>query len=266
MMSLKTGYRAKRSLGQHFLRDENIARKIVDSCNFQPHDCVVEIGAGEGVLTRLLAPRVGHLTAVEIDGQLASYLRESFHADTRVDIVQADILAVDFSDYRCGEQRIRILGNVPYNISSQIIFHALEQSPVIADMTLMLQKEVAQRVVAAPCSKEYGLLSIHSQVYAEVKLLFTISPQVFRPRPKVDSAMVRWDFSRGIRYHLEDRAFFRQFLKTAFSQRRKMLRNSLKPLLQGQSLAGIELTRRPEELTIDELIMLCNRIKGDREQ
>ncbi|MCR4440209.1 MAG: 16S rRNA (adenine(1518)-N(6)/adenine(1519)-N(6))-dimethyltransferase RsmA [bacterium] len=258
-----TGLRPKRSLGQHFLVDRNVAGKIVRAFAPQPTDTVVEIGPGQGALTELLAGEVRRLIAVELDRVLAAELAARLRGVAGVEVVEADFLTVDLAALAPPGGRVRLLGNIPYNISGPLIFRVLEQVGAVQDMMLMLQKEVARRVVARPGSKQYGPLAVHSQLVADVHFLFEVSPQVFRPRPKVDSAIVRWAFLASPRFQVEDRSFFVQFVRTAFGQRRKVLRNALARTCDKALLDALHeplFARRAEQLTLAELVQLSNRL------
>ncbi|MDZ7294284.1 MAG: 16S rRNA (adenine(1518)-N(6)/adenine(1519)-N(6))-dimethyltransferase RsmA [candidate division KSB1 bacterium] len=260
-MQFKTVPRPKRSLGQHFLVDPNVARKIVHAFAPQPQDVVVEIGPGQGALTALLAGNVRQLFAVELDRTLAAALADRFAGMPGVQVMEADFLSVELAALAPPQARLRVIGNIPYNISAPIIFRVLDQAAVVEDMLLMLQKEVALRVVAGPGSKQYGPLAVHSQLLADVRLLFDVSPHVFRPRPKVDSAIVRWRFLAQPRFAVEDRALFARFVRAAFGQRRKVLRNALGRLCERSFLAGLNeplLALRAEQVGVGELVRLYN--------
>jgi len=259
--------RPKRSLGQNFLVDKNIALKIVDALSLAQDDIVIEIGPGRGILTRYLAERVETLYAVELDGKLAEALKSEYSGEPSVQIITENFLNFDLNKLGSVDKKIRLVGNVPYNISSQIVFKALQNAELICDMTLMLQKEVAQRVVAGPRSKAYGILAIQSQIYAEPQILFHVSPTVFRPRPKVESSVVKWDFYETEKYILADPKYFTRFLKAVFSQRRKILKNSLKQLITDFPeglITSYDLNRRPEELSVSELVELGNQLFRSR--
>lgn len=258
-------FRPKKSLGQNFLVDENIARKMVRLVAPQPDDCFLEIGPGYGVLTRYFLSEAGRLVAVEIDPHLGKYLRETFAPCGNFTLIVADFLEIDLAKICEEGGKLRIVGNIPYHITSPVIFKMLEERRRVRDMTLMVQKEVAERIVAQPGSKDYGILSVYSQLFARPALLFSVSRNVFKPRPDVDSAVVRWDLDSRPEVHLEDEAVFRLLVRTAFQQRRKMLRRSLRNLLgagaDSQTL-GFDLRRRPEALHPMEFAELSNRISG----
>jgi len=261
-----THVRPKRSLGQHFLVDPNVAQKIVRAFAPQPVDTVVEIGPGQGALTGLLASKVRRLVAVELDRSLAAALAARFRDVAGVTILEADFLKVELAAVAPAGGRVRVIGNIPYNISGPLIFRVLEQASVAQDMMLMLQKEVALRVVAQPGSKQYGTLAVHSHLLADVRLLFQVSPQVFRPRPQVDSAIVHWRFRASPRFVVDDYAFFTQFVRAAFGQRRKVLRNALSRVCDRSTLAALQepvLACRAEQLSLEELVRLSNRLARD---
>lgn len=253
--------RPKKSLGQHFLRDENVARKIIAAINLQPSDTVLEIGPGEGALTKYLAPSVQNLTAVDIDARIIKRLEASFDA-THTRFLNQDILTTDFAELGRGRP-LRIVGNIPYNITSPIIFHVLDNRGHISDATLTMQREVALRIVAHPHTKDYGILSVFCQLFADVSLLFHISPNAFYPKPRVQSSVVRLTVLRAPRYTVSDEAFFRRMVRAIFGKRRKTLRNSLSYFLKdidAEPPSSTDLTRRPEDLSVQELVALSNEL------
>ncbi|NIA30979.1 MAG: ribosomal RNA small subunit methyltransferase A [Actinobacteria bacterium] len=255
----QAGIRAKQSLGQNFLVDQNIAKNIVRAFGPSKDDRVIEIGPGFGILTVHLQPQVKKLIAVEIDKRLYENIQNQFaHADN-FDLVQGDFLKQDIFAFEPGF-RIRLIGNIPYNITSPIFFKAIEAYEKIIDLTLLIQKEVAQRVVAPHGCKDYGILSVFSQLYADVKILLTVPGTVFRPRPKVESALVRWTFTRERIKQVRDVNLLRKIVKQAFGQRRKMLRNSLKDYLSTERKVTIKETQRPEQLTVADWIKLTNEL------
>jgi 16S rRNA (adenine1518-N6/adenine1519-N6)-dimethyltransferase len=249
--------KAKQSLGQNFLIDRNVARKIVVVADFGKDDVVVEIGAGQGVLTRLLAPKVKQLIAIEIDRHLATRLQDDLLEFDNVDIIHTDFLKNDLAMIGSASP-LRIIGNIPYHITSPIIFKVLESVAKIRDMVLMMQREVAERIVAPPGGKAYGILSVISQAHADVKILSNIPPTVFQPQPKVDSSLVRWTFTSKRLDKIKDREFFRQVVRRAFGQRRKMLRNSLSDYVDCDTSLPVALENRPEHLTVEQWIDLAN--------
>jgi 16S rRNA (adenine1518-N6/adenine1519-N6)-dimethyltransferase len=252
-------HRAKKSLGQNFLIDQNVLHKIVSALQLAAEDVVIEIGPGTGLMTALIQPHVRSLLAVEIDNLLVVGLREKFAACANLEIRHADILKTDLQEW-IGQRTARIVGNIPYYITTPIIFHVLDQPRHIQDMTLLMQKEVAERIVARPNSKAYGILSVISQACADVQCLLQVPATVFQPRPKVDSALVRWRFTSRLGGTIADHELFRRLVRTAFNQRRKMLRATLK-LFPIAELTGWDFTRRPEDLSVEEWIEFANDIK-----
>jgi 16S rRNA (adenine1518-N6/adenine1519-N6)-dimethyltransferase len=249
----------KKSLGQNFLVDQNIARKIVAALELQPDDRVLEIGPGCGALTPFILPRVETYLGVELDRALVQRLQAGFGNEPGFHLILDDFLKIDFATALPTVKKTKIVGNIPYHITSGVIFKVIEQRQFFKNMTLMIQLEVAERIVSAPGSKLFGILSVLSQTFAVPKLLFTVSPKVFFPRPKVTSAVVQWDFSNPVRYNVADETGFMRFVKNLFQFRRKMLRKSLRHFY-GEELdftaAQIDLSRRPESLEISEFISL----------
>jgi len=257
-------FRPKRSLGQNFLADENVARKIIRAIAPDPADVIVEIGPGLGVLTKHLVETGCQCFAIEIDERLIPGLREQFDAYPNFNLVHADFRKVDLRTLT-GTNNLRIIGNIPYHITSHIVFTAFEQRQLLKDVVLMVQKEVAARIVARPGGKDYGILSVISQTFAETELLFSISKNVFRPKPEVDSTMVRWIF-RPAPVAIRDESLYLRLVKSVFAQRRKTLRRSLSQFLDlptdrlHRLPVSIDLQRRPETLTVKELILLANHL------
>ena len=258
---------AKKSLGQHFLHERGIVEKIVRAVDPRPGDVLLEIGPGQGAITFPLLQRHGRLTAIEFDRDLLeplAHAAESQGGDLR--LIPRDVLQVDFSELarELGGDgaRIRLVGNLPYNLSSPILFHALDHAAAIRDMHFMLQKEVVERMAAGEGSKVYGRLSVMLQAYCQVTPLIKVPPGAFRPAPKVDSAVVRLVPRPRDEITVRDRKRFADIVRAAFGQRRKMLRQSLKPL-GGEALltgVGIDPTRRAETLSIEEFVALANAI------
>jgi len=251
--------KAKKYLGQHFLKDMEIARQIAESLVLDGRTSVLEIGPGMGVLTQFLMQNpLIDLTAVELDGESVEYLHKHFPDLT---VIEADFLKMDlkslFSEKFC------IIGNFPYNISSQIFFKMLENKDSIPCLAGMIQKEVAERIAAPAGSKTYGILSVLMQAYYKIEYLFTVPPQVFDPPPKVDSAVIR--FTRNEVSQIDcDEQLFKTVVKTSFNQRRKTLRNSLKPLVeQGHPMYSDPMfDLRPERLDVAAFIDLTNRVQA----
>lgn len=259
--------RARKRFGQHFLEPAWVA-KLLASLSPAPDDVFLEIGPGRGALTAPLAPRVRRVIAVEIDRDLADFLQERL--PPTVTIVQADFLEVDLERLLAGENPVRVVGNLPYNVSSPILFkllHAAGHGDVLADATLMLQKEVADRLSAVPGSRDYGSLAIQVALLADVARLLTLPPGAFRPPPKVTSAVVQLRF-RPAREDVGDLATFERLVRGVFLQRRKRLLNALKPVAEtfGRSAsdliaaAGVDGTKRPEELTLRDMAQLSRAV------
>jgi 16S rRNA (adenine1518-N6/adenine1519-N6)-dimethyltransferase len=255
--------RPKKSLGQHFLRDENIARKIATAIGPRPEDFMLEIGPGEGALTAHLAGRVRSLVVVEIDRRGAAVVRERFSAQG-VAVREEDILETDLTALgREYGNRLRVVGNIPYNITSPILFHLLDHRAVISDITLMIQREVARRLVSHPRTKDYGILSVTCQFYTDASILFDVSPNAFVPKPGVMSSVIRLNILGTPRCMVTEEAFFRAMVRGVFGKRRKTLRNSLTSFLGGHSPEGcttIDLGKRPEELSVQDLARLSNEL------
>ncbi len=255
--------RPKQSLGQNFLHDPNIARKIVDAVRAPGEGHVVEIGPGQGALTGLLLERYPTFTAFEIDERAVAHLRREVPA---LDVRERDILEVSWE--ALAEEKggpIFVVGNLPYNITSQILFGLIDARAVVREAVVMMQLEVAERLVAEPRTKAYGILSVQLQTFTEPELLFKVSPNVFFPRPDVTSALVRLRL-KGDDGHLEgvDPAFLREVIRTAFNQRRKTLRNSLSRWTRsmGIELEGDLEKRRAEELTAAEFVALARYLEA----
>lgn len=235
-----------------------MARKIVDAIAPLSGDTVLEIGPGEGALTRDLAARAGRLIIVDIDERVIRTMEEVF-SDGAVMILHRDVLTLDLNELAGRYGPLRVVGNIPYNITSPILFHTLEQRAAVRDVTLLMQREVARRLAAGPGTKDYGILSIMCQFVADVDVLFDVSPNVFYPRPEVTSSLVRLRMLPATRFPVTDEAFFRTMVRGVFGKRRKTLRNSLRYLLSAiPSLPEIDLQRRPEDLTLEELAHLAN--------
>ena len=260
----------RKRMGQSFLMEQNVIRKIAALVNVTKNDVVVEIGAGIGVLTEDLAQNAAKLIAVELDDQLVEVLKDKLLKYNNVQIYSGDILKFDFGAIvRDGEQKIKVIGNVPYNISSPVLFHLLSFRKIIDSFVLMLQKEVIQRLVAPPGSKDYGVPSVILQMFASVEKVLDVPAGCFYPRPKVESSVIKGFFLERPLVELADEVFFIRLVRDAFAQRRKMLINNLKKskLLEGISelflrevlkLAGIDGQRRGETLSVEEFGLLSN--------
>lgn len=249
--------KAKKYLGQHFLKDLNIAQKIADTLSLANYKKVVEIGAGMGVLTQFLLKKDTEVYVVEIDKESVAYL-EAHYPELRGKIIADDFLKYDIAGYL--REPFAIIGNFPYNISTQIVFKLLELRDYVPEFSGMFQKEVAERICEHEGSKTYGILSVLVQAFYEATYLFTVSEGVFNPPPKVKSGVLR--LVRKPNYHLDcDEALFFTIVKTAFNQRRKTLRNSLKPLLTNESLKKNSIfDKRPEQLPWQDFVFITKEI------
>ncbi len=252
-------HRTKKALGQHFLHDRNVVQKIITALNPQPGDTIVEIGPGAGALTFPLLARHGALTAIEFDRDLLMPLAEAASAHGELRIVPADVLTVDFREL-AGGKPLRVVGNLPYNISSPILFHLLGQADAVLDMHFMLQKEVVDRMAAAPGSKVYGRLSVMLQASCTVTPLFAVPAGAFRPPPKVESAVVRLLPRPPETIGIVDPTCFASVVRHAFGQRRKTLRNALQSLCDEQMMreAGVDPGARAETVAVPQFIALAN--------
>ena len=254
--------RPKKSLGQNFLNDANVTQKIVRAFDPQPADAVLEIGPGRGALTSLLLEKLAHLTAVEIDDELSALLQAA-HGE-KLTVVHQDILSVDLRAIAAERgKKLRIIGNIPYNITSPILFHVIDTRDVVEDFMVMMQTEVAQRLVAKPRTKDYGILSIFAQYYAAPKLLFGVSANSFFPVPAVTSAVVSMNFGKPYETAAINDVLFRTIVRGTFGKRRKTIRNGLKSLNVPPDVLDtltIPLEQRPEELTVADFVQLANEL------
>ena len=252
--------RAKKHLGQHFLKDEQIASDIANSLTEQGYDTVLEIGPGMGVMTKYLLEKKYTTYVVEIDLESVEYLQNTY-LNLAPRIISKDFLKINLSDFF--KDQFAIIGNFPYNISTQIVFKTLENRALIPEFSGMFQKEVAERIAEKEGSKKYGILSVLSQAFYDVEYLFTVAPTVFDPPPKVDSGVIRMIRKEDYSLPVDEKLFFK-VVKTAFGQRRKMLRSSLKVLNLSDELRGTVLfTKRPEQLSVTEFINLTSLIERD---
>ena len=254
--------RPKKNLGQHFLTDLSIAKRIADKVDACPDIPVLEVGPGMGVMTQFLIEKPRPLTVVEIDSESVEYLMQRFSWSEERNLVSGDFLRMDLHELFGGRPFV-LTGNYPYDISSQIFFKMLDNRDLIPCCTGMIQREVALRMAAEPGTKAYGILSVLVQAWYQVDYLFTVEPDVFNPPPKVKSAVIRMTRNE-VKQLGCDEVLFKRLVKTVFNQRRKMLRVSLRQLLPGDSPLYTEqaalLTRRPEQLTIAEFVELTNMV------
>ncbi len=260
-----------RRLGQHFLADHRTLERIADAMRLEREHLVVEIGAGRGALTERLAARAGLVAAVELDPRLAAFLREKFAGEPRVRVVEADILKLALPRLiaELGYRRARAVGNLPYYITSPILMRLFECAGVLDQIVVMVQREVAERLTAAPGSRDYGLLSVVTQYYTRPELLFRIPPRAFRPPPKVESALVRMVVApRGAELGLDDERRFFDFVRACFQQKRKTLRNNLKARYSADRIAraletlGLPPTARAESLALEQFAALHRLLAG----
>lgn len=247
----------KKHLGQHFLLDDSVSKRIASSIScFGDNTKVLEIGPGTGALTKFLLAENKNVIAYEIDRESVDYLAANF---PDLEVRKEDFLKLDFTEF--GNQKLIVIGNFPYNISSQILFKILEAKELVVELVGMFQKEVALRVSQQPGNKQYGILSVLIQAYFDVEYLFTVDEHVFDPPPKVKSGVIR--IKRNTTTKLScDEKLFKRIVKTAFNQRRKMIRNSLKIFLNDKKTNHPLFTMRPEQLAVQDFIELTNILES----
>jgi 16S rRNA (adenine1518-N6/adenine1519-N6)-dimethyltransferase len=251
-------HKVRKRFGQHFLQDDTIVQRMINSMALTPPDAVIEIGPGLGAMTVPLLQRLERLTVVEIDRDLIAHLRQLAPPD-RLTIIQADVLRVDIQSLTMA-QSTKVVGNLPYNISTPLLFHLLQASANIEGMWFMLQHEVAQRLAAQPGESAYGRLSVMAQYHCRVEYLFSVPPQAFAPPPKVDSAVVYLQPYRQLPYQAKDYTQFSQLVTAAFNQRRKTIKNALKNRIDNTTFASLNIDpgARAEELSLAQYVMLSN--------
>ena len=267
------GIKPNKKLGQSFVIDVNVINRITDAANISQDDIVVEIGAGIGVLTENIARKAKKVIAVEIDRNLVEVLKDKLGRYDNVEVHSGDILKFDFNCISgIHNSKIKVIGNVPYNISSPLIFRLISFRPVISVFILMLQKEIVQRLASVPDNKIYGVPSVVLQMFASVEKIFDVPSTCFYPQPKVESSMVKGVFRKKSLVPLQDEIFFTGLVKAAFAQRRKMLINNLKnskllvdieeaKIKEVLSSAGIDGKRRGETLSVEEFGKLSNLLR-----
>ena len=262
--------KAKKHLGQHFLNDEDTAKNIANSLSEVGYDTVLEIGPGMGVLTKYLLKSEAQINVIEIDRDSVAYLNNDFKnehvnldtSNAKFKIIEGDFLKQDIPTF-FNKKQVAVIGNYPYNISSQIIFKAIENREYIPELSGMFQKEVAKRIAEKEGSKVYGIISVLTQAFYDVEYLFTVPPSVFNPPPKVDSGVIRLTRKKDFSLPVDEKLFFR-VVKTAFNQRRKMLRSSLKSFKLSDTLKEDAIfAMRPEQLSVSEFIKLTHKIATD---
>jgi len=261
-------HRPRKRFGQHFLKDPRIIKKILESVQPGIEDAVIEIGPGRGALTNELLRRFSKLWAVEIDRDLVSVLSQAFPKE-RLNIVEHDVLRMDWRGLlqKTGARKFYVVANLPYNITGPFLFKLLEEADFVHGAVLMLQREVAQRLIAAPGGRDYGRISVLLGVRTKIELVAEVNRSAFVPEPRVDSSVLKLRFSDSPIFDISDYPLFNTVVKSAFGQRRKMLRNSLRGLVREdmdeslscwEEMSGIDFNRRPEQLEIEEFVCLGN--------
>jgi 16S rRNA (adenine1518-N6/adenine1519-N6)-dimethyltransferase len=250
-------HKARKRFGQHFLHDQNIIHKIISALNPQPEQNIVEIGPGQGALTLPLLKRCQKLTAIELDRDLIPILQRKSADIGELTLMNQDVLNFDLAEINLTPP-FRMVGNLPYNISTPLMFHLLKSSSLISDMVFMLQKEVAQRIIASPHNKLYGKLTVMMQYFCESEYLFDVPPGCFSPPPRVDSAVIRLRPHKTLPVVVDDLNELERLVSTAFNQRRKTISNSLKNLIDRSTITslGIDPSARAENLTLNDFVKL----------
>jgi len=263
--NIVNGHVMRKRFGQNFLSDSNTINRITRSIAPKADNRIIEIGPGQGAITEDLVASGASVTAVELDRDLIPWLVVKFEKNDNFDIVNADALKTDFSELANGKE-MRIVGNLPYNISTPLIFHLMSFADQIKDMHFMLQKEVVDRMAAGPGDNNYGRLSVMTQYRAQVMPLFVVPPESFNPPPKVDSAIIRIAPRKEVA-NLASEKYFEDVVRDAFNQRRKTLRNSLKAHLKaaGNPEVAVDLSLRPENISVDQYVELSNTLYQARE-
>lgn len=265
MIPMKTTHTPRKRFGQNFLQDAGVIAGIANAIHPQPGEHLVEIGPGQGALTRALIRPDVRLDVVELDRDLRTALLAAFSIYPDFHLHSADALSFDFASLARGDTPLRIVGNLPYNISTPLIFRLLDFAPVVRDMHFMLQLEVVQRLAAEPGNKHWGRLGIMAQFHCEIEHLFDVPPEAFFPAPKVQSAVVRLTPRQQSPWPDCDQMILLRLVQAAFAQRRKTLRNNLKGLLDDSQLStlGIDPGARAETLTMDDFIALANTLQQE---
>ncbi|QEY16615.1 16S rRNA (adenine(1518)-N(6)/adenine(1519)-N(6))-dimethyltransferase RsmA [Cellvibrio sp. KY-GH-1] len=260
MLNHESQHKARKRFGQNFLIDHGIIRDIVRSVHPHKDDVIVEIGPGKGAITQLLADACDNLNVIELDRDLVPWLKVKFEKHPNFQLYQADALQFDFAQLMRNDKPLRIVGNLPYNISTPLIFHLLSYASKVQDMHFMLQKEVVKRMAAQPGESAYGRLGIMVQYYCAVEDLFDVPPTSFDPAPKVDSAIVRLIPYKELPFVANNIKTLETLVNVAFQQRRKTLRNSLKQLLTTEQMESlpVDLSLRPEEISLPEYVAMSN--------
>ena len=254
-----TAPRARKRLGQHFLHDPAVISKLVDTIAPLPDDCMVEIGGGRGALTRPLLERLDRLHVVEVDERMADLLEASVASPDKLVVHRADALEFDFSSLSPRPGSLRVVGNLPYNISTPLLFHLLDHRAAIGDMHLMLQKEVARRITSPPGSKDYGRLTVMLALWADAEVCFDVGPGAFSPPPRVRSSVIRMRVHETPRFDVQNLDAFAALVSLTFSMRRKTLARALKGRLTREQIAsaGVDPAARPETLYPEDFARLA---------
>ncbi|SDI29672.1 16S rRNA (adenine(1518)-N(6)/adenine(1519)-N(6))-dimethyltransferase RsmA [Pseudomonas panipatensis] len=255
-------HRARKRFGQNFLHDAGVIHRILRAIAPKEGQHLLEIGPGQGALTEGLVDSGAQLDVIELDLDLIPQLNWRFGLKPNFRLHQGDALKFDFSTLPSAGEKLRVVGNLPYNISTPLIFHLLEHANIIQDMHFMLQKEVVERLAAEPGGGDWGRLSIMVQYFCRVDYLFTVGPGAFNPPPKVESAIVRLVPHTELPYPAKDHRLLERVVREAFNQRRKTLRNTLKALMSSEDIeaVGVDPTRRPEQLDVEDFVRLANRL------
>lgn len=250
---------ARKRFGQNFLENQAIINNIVQIIAPNIQDQIIEIGPGKGALTDYFISKVKELAIIELDKDLAKHLKHKYNNEN-VAIYQADALKFDFTKLVKAKQKLRVIGNLPYNISTPLLFHLLEYRDIITDMHFMLQKEVVLRLCAQPRQKNYGRLSVICNYFCETSMMLEVPPEAFKPQPKVDSAIVRLKIKQNIAEPAKDLTLFAQIVKLAFGQRRKIISNTLKSIFSHNDFNNLNINykARAEELSVTDYIRLAN--------
>ena len=261
-LSTGTTHQARKRFGQNFLHDQQVIDRIIREIAPENCDHLLEVGPGQGALTKQLAESGAKLDCVELDRDLAEHLRHQYRDYDNVHIHQHDILKFDLNDLKLSSKRVRIIGNLPYNISTPVLFHLLKYYEKIKDMSFMLQLEVVERMSANVGDKNYGRLSLMLQYFCQAEKLFDVPPQAFTPQPKVNSAIVRLTPHKVLPVTAKDTDCLKLVVRTAFNQRRKTLKNSLKTLISDSELGDLEIDMklRPEKLTLTDYVKISDAI------
>lgn len=256
----------RKRFGQHFLRDQMIIQRIIDAIHPSTRDHLVEIGPGQGAMTVPLLKEVKQLEVVELDRDLIPELERRTERLGKLTVYSADALEFDFASIKQDDRKLRVVGNLPYNISTPLIFHLLTYSAIISDMVFMLQKEVALRLAAQPSTDDYGRLSVMVQYHCAVELLFDVPATAFYPPPQVKSSIVQLTPYPTPPFPANDYKLFAEIVKLAFGQRRKTLRNSLKELVSDDAWAHINIhsNLRPENLSVQDFVAIANAMQGSQ--